>query len=332
MLILNPPLGQYSVIVTSSYLVTQKQNFSLIVTGGNISFISHDASVPSTLVSSYNPYNCHEDERYVVLTALDHGGNGWGTGNSYEIRDISDNTLVNSGTLSNKAGEQSRKIIPLCLQSDRNYSISLITNGTSTDSDSDEMGLEISPCNIFLSKYMTSSIFTISSTTMSSYCGDCENKFKLQILLSGSFYGVPYGWNQPSHYILWNSVNSNMIYSGTLITGMYSLHSYCLTSEIWYLEFSDVPSNDDGFITNSNIAQRFGVEEYLMTVTDGINEVSISPGQRTTIIVNGTSATLSIGSVAPTSSPTFAPTRSPSVSPSATPSKLCTSFDIEVSK
>jgi hypothetical protein len=296
--------------VTSAYLITPSQDFSLIVTGGMLSFFSHDASVPITV--AYNPLNCSDEERYVVLTALDHGGDGWGTGNSFELRDTFDNSLVMSGTLTNEDGQQFRKRIPLCLPAGTTYSVSLIQGGLNTD----EMGLEVSPCNAYLSKYLSSSTFSITSAA-SSYCGDCGSQFKLQVSLLGSFYGIPYGWNKNTHYSVWNSVNGNS-YQGTLVTGMYGLHYYCLSSGTWLVEFSDVPTTDDGEITDDYMAKHFGVEEYEMIVSTSTVDKTITPGMRATVSVSGTSASISVGNAGPTSSPTLAtPSHVPTLRPTS---------------
>lgn len=297
--------------MTSSYLVTSSQAFSLVTTGGSLSFTSHEATAPNTV--DYNPNGCSNDERYIVLTALDHGGDGWGSGNSFEIRDSSDNSLVQSGTLSSAANQQFRKTVPLCLPAGKSYVVSLITGGTNAN----EMGFEISPCNVYLSRYVTTGTFSISTAT-SSYCGQCSGQFQAQIQLGGSFYGVPYGWHKDSHYSLWNP-SSAVSYAGTLVTGMYGTRKYCLTSGTWYLEFSDIPNNDDGQIDDPTMASYFGVEEYYMIASNGVTQKKMSPTQRVTLSVSGTSASLSLGNAAPTMRPTYSvsPTRRPTLTPTA---------------
>jgi hypothetical protein len=304
-------MGSYTVVITSAYLTTTSQPFSLIVTGGDLGFSSHDASAANTI--DYNPNNCGTNERYVVLTATDHGGNGWGAGNSFEVRDTSDNSLVLSDTLTSNAGEQFRKTIPLCLPTGKTYSVALITNGAN----STEMGLDVSPCNTYLSKYLTSSTFSIS-TDSSLYCGECGSEFKFKMILGGSFYGVPYGWIKESHYSLWNPTSGSR-FAGTLVTGMYGVRYYCLPSGTWYLEYSDIPDNDDGFITDDFWAGRLGVEEYSITVSNGVTQKKIVSGQRATLSVSGTSASISKGNAAPTSSPTRS--TSPTLTPTVTPTK-----------
>lgn len=312
---MNPVIGEYSVIVSSSFLITTSQNFSMIITGGALTFDAHDSSVPNTI--DYNPYNCRANETYVQLTALDRGGDGWGDGNFFELREETGETIIN-GTLTNEAGQQFRKNIPLCLSSGRNYSLYLLTTGAG----SEEMGLEVSPCNTFLSKYLTSASFSIPSQDSLLSCGQCPNQFQFQIRLLGSFYGVPYGWRLGSHYSLW-SPEATISHQGTLVTGIFGLHSYCLPSGTWYLEFHNVPIDDDGFIANEFLARIFGVEEYRMVVSDGVTERVMSVGQRTTLLVTGTSASMSIGSAGPTSSPTVPPSLSPSSNPSISLNPSC---------
>jgi hypothetical protein len=293
--------------------VTSSQDFSLIVTGGALAFSSHVASAANTV--DYNPNGCGVDERNVVLTVTDRGGDGWGAENSFEIRDSTDSSLVFSGTLLADAGQQFRKTIPLCLPSGKSYSVALIGNGDN----SDEMGLDISPCNTYLSKHLTSSTFSISSAS-SLYCGGCPGEFDFEVTLYGSIYGVPYGWKQETHYSLWNP-DSDSHFVGTLVTGMVDLRHHCLASGTWYLEFSDVAEDDDGLIDDDYLAYYAGTREYFMVASNGVSDVTIRSGERVTLSVTGASASMSTGAAGPTLSPTISvsPTFSPTTKPTKEP-------------
>jgi hypothetical protein len=303
-------MGSYTVVINSAYLVTASQDFSLIVTGGALVFLSHEASAPNTV--DYNPNNCGKRERNVVLTAMDHGGDGWGAGNFFEIRETSKHkSLIFSDTLTADAGQQFRKTIPLCLPTGKSYSVALVGNGTN----SDEMGLDISPCNTYLSKFLTSSTFSISSAS-SLYCGECAGQFDLELTLGGSLFGVPYGWKQETHYSLWNP-DSGSRFVGTLVTGMFALRHHCLPSGTWYLEFSDAAVDDDGFLDDDYLAYLAGTNEYFMTASNGASDVSIIAGERVTLSVTGASASMSTGQAGPTSSPTYS--SSPTLIPTEAP-------------
>jgi hypothetical protein len=307
-------MGSYTVVINSAYLVTASQDFSLIVTGGALVFLSHEASAPNTV--DYNPNNCGKRERNVVLTAMDHGGDGWGAGNFFEIRETSKHkSLIFSDTLTADAGQQFRKTIPLCLPTGKSYSVALVGNGTN----SDEMGLDISPCNTYLSKFLTSSTFSISSAS-SLYCGECAGQFDLELTLGGSLFGVPYGWKQETHYSLWNP-DSGSRFVGTLVTGMFALRHHCLPSGTWYLEFSDAAVDDDGFLDDDYLASLAGTKEYFMTASNGVSDVSIIAGERVTLLVTGASASMSTGQAGPTSSPTrsSSPTPEPTKGPKGKP-------------
>jgi hypothetical protein len=295
--------------VTSSYLVTSTQSVSLIVTGGMLNFVSHTTSTAGTV--SVDPNGCSESQRKVMLTALDHGGDGWGAGNSVQITN-SAGSVVFSATLTGAAGDDFQREMAVCLTVGDDYTVSLVMTGSLAE----EMGVEISPCSVYLSKYSTSATFFISSAT-NTFCGDCSGKYPLNLLLSGSLVGVPYGWNGNTHYALQQTApDTSVIYQGTLVTGILRRHLYCLSSGTWTVELRDVPLTDD-FFDDAQMAGYFGVEEYEMTLSNGgSGGKTLASGQLATVVVSGTTASISVGFP----SPSRFPTRSPSVRPTTKPS------------
>jgi hypothetical protein len=308
--------GQYEIVVTSAYLVSSTQSFSVIVTGGILNFVSHTTSAVGTV--SVDPNDCSESQRKVMLTALDHGGDGWGAGNSVQITN-SANVVVFSATLTGGAGDDFQKEFAVCLAVGDDYTVTLLMTG----SKSDEMGVEISPCHIYLSRYLTSSTFSITATA-GTFCGDCSGKYLLNLLLSGSLVGVPYGWNGNTHYALQKTPDNSVVYEGTLVTGILRRHLYCLSSGTWRLEFREVPLTDD-FFDDDQMAGYFGVEEYEMILSNGGGGGrTLSVGRLATIVVSGTTASISIGFPSPTRIPTRSPTVIPTTMPGSSPSKAPT--------
>jgi hypothetical protein len=324
--------------VTSEYLVDSFQSFSLIATGGALLLLS--SSSRATTSVDYNPNNCSAGtQQRIVFTALDHGGDGWIPGNSFEIRNQRTNILILNGTLNGMVDtENFMKEFSVCLEIGDPYTVSFVSTVVDVSGGTtvwDEMGFEISSCHIYLSKYLQASTFSFSSLPLFSsagnmsnvtlpvvdqICGQCNvSQFSLELILIGSLYGgVPYGWNGGTHYQLKRTGEEGEGYNGTLVTGLMRVHSYCLTSGVWSIEFLDAPLDDD-FLTDDYYAKYFGVEEYQILVSNGVTQVAMAIGEMVTLNVVGATATMSVSTKSPTKTPTRLPTSRPTKAPTTPP-------------
>merc|ERR1719498_1582600 len=91
-----PVAGVYTVHVTGKLIVENPtQDVSVIITsGGSVTDTTNVASVSDDDLNA-----CAAGEILVSFTMLDNNGDGWGSGNTYEIRLASDNSLVHSNSL-----------------------------------------------------------------------------------------------------------------------------------------------------------------------------------------------------------------------------------------
>jgi hypothetical protein len=272
--------GSYKVRVTAgSYLYGSSQSFSLIISGGNLTFTS---DVMAT-TNAYNPLDCATNQRLVRMTAMDRQANGWTSGAKYRI---TGNSASIEGTMSGSDKEDFITTRSMCLEVG-SYSVSLLNPSSPTDFS--EMAFEVDTCNVYLSEYQTSSSFSIGSST-SSYCGTCPT-YQISLLLAGSFYGVPYGWSGNSHYVLKQTKGGDATHSGTLATGMLREHRYCLDSGTYSLYFRGVPTSDD-FLDDDYLANYVGKEEYTIYVSDSAgNDFMLTEGLEAVLTVDASTAT-----------------------------------------
>mmetsp|Transcript_14029 Transcript_14029/g.14643 ORF Transcript_14029/g.14643 Transcript_14029/m.14643 type:complete len:1100 (-) Transcript_14029:260-3559(-) len=242
----NPVADTYTIsLISSSYLSTVSQSFTLIITG---------AGITMSQVKITNSFTICSSNKYLTyMTLMDHDGDGWNTGNSVKVNSAS-GSLIYSGTMSGSVGDDSIKQISLCLD-EGEYTASLITNGD----DADEMGFEVDD-KLFLSQFRKSGTFSISNTNA------CTNP--LILTLQGSVWGIPYGWDDDTHYTLKQVDGGNTQYKGTLVTGIFRNHPYCLDDGTWELTLNDVPLSDD-FLDDDYLASYFGVEEYAISFQSG---------------------------------------------------------------
>lgn len=276
--------GSYKVRVTAgSYLFGSSQTFSLIVTGGDLTFTS-DAKAT---ISEYNPLDCSSNERLVRVTAMDREADGWASTQKYRIAGT-DNSYVLEGTMTGADKQDFMSTLSLCLPTG-SFTVSL--SNTASSGDLGGMAFEVDTCNIYLSEYQPSASFTITSAT-TDYCGTCSG-YGVSLLLAGSFYGVPYGWNDDSHYQLSQTKGGDTEYMGTLATGMIREHKYCLGDGTYTLAMKDIPKSDD-FLDDDYLANYFGVEEYRIYFSDtDDNAKTISSKDILTITVSGGSGDIS---------------------------------------
>ncbi len=183
--ILNPSIGsgEWTIRVESDILAestgssgTNSQNFSLVVSAGDMTFVSHSLND----ITAYNPASCAINQQFVQMTLLDNGGNGWGTGNSYSIVDLSTGVIIQSGTMSSAIPSDLMVMKSFCLDIGE-YNVNLIRLGPG----SNEMGLEISQCDLYLSQYQSSGSLSITSNRT---CNTCTH-YPLIMTLVGSLYG-----------------------------------------------------------------------------------------------------------------------------------------------
>lgn len=152
------------------------QLFTLIISAGDLSVIESNY----LNMTSYNPHSCTDTQQLVSMTLFDNGGDGWGTGNSYQIIDTSDGSIIQSGTMSPSIPTDLMSRSSFCLDFGV-YNVSLIQSGPK----SNEMSLEINQCHLYLSEYQPSGSISISSKTD---CNPCMN-YLLTMTLRGSLYG-----------------------------------------------------------------------------------------------------------------------------------------------
>lgn len=251
-----PSIGQYQVILSSKvFTATTSQAISLIITSPG--YVSD--KVISTISSSYpdNELSCGSGDQMISIELFDHGGNGWGSGNSFVIQDSSQTTTYFTFTMNGEVGRDFFTEKKICLTEGMKYIAKFIQNG----SNKKEMGVNIQQCQIYLSSQVTSQVIDLTTTSKCNICSD----FTLETILYGPPAGITYGWKDDSKYTLSRSINVNeteLVYVGTLTTGVMSYREFCLTSGSYYLEFDNVPTNDDYYVGNN-----VGVSSYRISIT-----------------------------------------------------------------
>ena len=275
----------YKIRVTSGeYLFGGSQAFSLIVTGGDLTFVSDGVASSG----SYDPLGCSSGERLVRVTAMDREADGWGTSQSYRVAN-SDETVVRTGSMSGADKNDFMTSESWCLPTG-SYTAELVNSMDA--SNFDEMAFEIETCKVYLSQYQPSGQFTID-TSSSNYCGSCPG-YEISLLLAGSFYGVPYGWTDNTHYSITQTEGGDDVMMGTLATGMLREHKYCLGDGVYVIQFNDVPTTDDA-LDDDFLANYFGHEEYTIYLADSSgNSASLYPGRTATVTISGGSGTIKV--------------------------------------
>lgn len=277
-----PVAGVYTVHVTGKLIVENPtQDVSVIITsGGSVTDTTNVASVSDDDLNA-----CAAGEILVSFTMLDNNGDGWGSGNTYEIRLASDNSLVHSNSLTSVIPNDFYVVDKVCLDEDEDYTVELITSG----SNSDQMGLDVEACGVYLSgAYVTSGALSLSSGT----CNACAGA-DITVALIGSFYGIPYGWKSGSHYEVRGL--GKVLTKGTLTTGVAAFHYLCLPEDGTYtVSVSGVPNNDD-FLNDDYLQPYVGVEEYGYFVSGCVatnNPNGNSLDYSTIVTVSGSSCTM----------------------------------------
>jgi hypothetical protein len=141
----------------------------------------------------------------------------------------------------------------------------------------------------------TSPSFTpsvVPSPAPLNYCGQCSD-YNVLLTMTGSFFGVPYGWRGDTHYHV-SQRDGEVEYEGVLATGMIREHYYCLTTGTYEISLDDVPADDDGWLDDQyeSYAKYVGVQEYELHITDSENSVTINPKTYAVLTVDGSSGTI----------------------------------------
>lgn len=249
-----PVIGTYTVKVTAkNFVEAATQPVSIIISAlGTVGAPTY-TTIPSE--DAYNALNCADGQVLVSLDLYDRGGNGWGQGNSYQVLD-SKGSVVKSGTMSSNIPYDVYVVDKFCLPTGE-YTVELVETGTDTS----DMALDVTQCSVHLSQYQLTGKLDLTSDS----CNPCDG-YRVQLTLLGSYYGVPYGWKEGSHYEL-KSSNGKVYAQGTLAAGITLLHSICLVEDTYSLSFLGVPATDDFFDDGQPYyANYFGVEEYGMGV------------------------------------------------------------------
>ena len=177
--------GQWTIKVQSDVLpetgdftstTYNSQPFSLIISSGALTVVQTSYAN----LTSYDPGSCTGTQQLIRMTLYDNGGDGWGTGNSYQIVQQSSGTVVKSGTMSSSVPTDLMVRDSFCLD-EGEYTVSLIQTGPKPN----EMSLEIGQCHLYLSEYQTSGTLSITSETTCNVC----NNYPLTMTLKGSLYG-----------------------------------------------------------------------------------------------------------------------------------------------
>lgn len=204
-------------------MATPSQSFSLIIGSADLLYISQELFTEYVI--------CPENRHLVHMTAMDHGGDGWESGNSYSI--LKSGIAIVSGTMSGSIGDDFLKDLSLCLDTGE-YTVQIIQQ---KGDEKDEIGFEINR-QVYLSQFVTSGSFSVPPKS-------CSNP-SLYLVLVGSLAGAPYGWNGGAHYVIQRTGKSEN-YKGTLVTGMVREHIYCLLDGKWEISLKHVPNNDDKY-------------------------------------------------------------------------------------
>ena len=265
----SPSAGTYTVVLTakdimfvSGFADSASQKVSVVITSvGSVSGPS--SGVISSTLANY-PLGCASGESQVVLFKVDHGTNGWGSSNTYKIVRTSDSVEVKTGTLSSATKGNLYEKETFCLP-DNTYTVQLVLDGSNTN----QVGLSIHACDVFLDDKLTTDSFTVSSNT----CGACSEN-TLNLGLKGSEYGIPYGWTGDSSYVI-ESNGAGVDIVGTLQVGIYDLRGFCLPDGLYNVTFSGIPEEDDYGLNYGGYRGYYGIQEYEMSFTCGSDDVTL---------------------------------------------------------
>jgi hypothetical protein len=260
----NPTVGTYDVVVTSK-LLTTSQKFSVIIT--SIGSVGTPATSTVTSTQANFPLNCATGESQVTLFMFDQGSDGWG-GSTYSLLDASSNPQL-SGTLNSPNDGNIFVRETYCL-TDGSYTVNLNLVGSKPE----EVGLQVENCHISLSSYSTSGSFSISNNVCS-FCSDTS----LDLNLVGSVYGIPYGWHGDSAFVIRNTQTLDEI-SGTMTVGILDTQTQCIPNGNYNITFDGVPATDD-FLSSGLIPfyGGYGIEEYEINFSCGSDSVRLKTFQ-----------------------------------------------------
>jgi hypothetical protein len=219
---------------------------------------------------------CPTNQQLVYMTAMDHDGDGWDTGDSYVVQ--KGGVTITSGTMTGAVRDDFLKQTSMCLAYGTDYTVQL--NRASSKSNSNEIGFEIDN-QVYLSDYQTSGSFSVPAAS-------CANPM-LSLTLVGSLLGVPYGWNGDTHYELEQTDGGDGEYEGTLVTGMVRDQSYCLSDGTWELSLDNVPKNDD--FLDDYIGNYYGSEEYYLSASLSTGSAVVDKKTKLVFTLEGGSVT-----------------------------------------
>jgi hypothetical protein len=256
-LISTPSLGTYTVTLRSKvFTEVTSQPLSLIITSGG--YVHGKVISSSTTTFSTNELSCGTGNQMVTLQLLDHGGNGWGSGNSFLIQNEAETVTYYTFTMNGDVGKDSLQEAAFCLPEGVRYVAKLNQKGSNTK----EMGVTIPQCDVYLSAQLTTR--TLDLTT-ASQCNPCStsSSYLLQTTLYGPTKGIPYGWKDEAKYGLYQQLNASaevITTLGTLTTGVMNEREFCLPQGVYYLEFDNVPANDDVYVAGTEGVSSYRIE------------------------------------------------------------------------
>jgi hypothetical protein len=253
----------YSVIVTSKvFTESSSQSVSIVITSGGRVTSRMESTVTES--SAYDPMKCRDANGVMVtVKMMDRGGDGWGTGNSYQITD-SNGAVVHSNTLSGSTSDDILYEDKICLSKNADYDVILIQTGSNTN----DMAISIDACYIYLSQYKTSASISLDSGE----CNICDD-YVLNLYLYGSAYLSIYGWTEGSHYIISKVTDSTPVAVGTLATGVLDKHLICLSDGFYNVKLTGTPISDD-LLDDDYMSSAYGVNEYYVGFTNCNNDAS----------------------------------------------------------
>mmetsp|Transcript_6383 Transcript_6383/g.9629 ORF Transcript_6383/g.9629 Transcript_6383/m.9629 type:complete len:560 (-) Transcript_6383:78-1757(-) len=254
-----PEPGVYVITATAKVFPNGEAQLATVIITSADGTVSNRVVTPVDMDSAYNSLDCPSNQQMLTVRKMDRGADGWGEGNLYTILDTDMNVVAN-GTMSSSVPGDVIGYDVFCLDQG-SYNVQLVMGGD----DSDEMGVDIPQCGIYLSEYQTSAYMDLSSASACNVCAGYE----LDLMLGGSIYGVPYGWKGDSQYSLETyalDTDAIELWEGTLVTGITAEHKICITTDSTYeLMLTGVPGDDD-FFDDDYMGQLFGVEEYRVGV------------------------------------------------------------------
>jgi hypothetical protein len=227
-----------------------------------------------------------ETEFYITS----HRGDGWASSGTYSIVDNDSGAVVKSGGMnSSDVMSAVREKITVCLEVDKEYTVSLSDSNTSTNSGGDwglyNMGIISTQCKVHLQgRHQTSATLTIESRTgdmeADDYsgmvndftCNACSSDEKeVDLWLWSSLYGgkISYGWQKDTSYKIMSGDNNSDHITSAPNVGLVERHRYCLANGNWYIGYDSISPDDDFYALgtyDSSFSTYYGVEEYEIDV------------------------------------------------------------------